>query len=63
MYSLDTSNPVGHGIKGIEYREEGLWDKESQKLFEMINSEVEDISTVLFNIQRFRHFANGTTKH
>mgnify|MGYP000005502413 FL=1 len=63
IYSLDTSNPVVHGIKGIEYKEEGLWDKESQKLFEMINSEVEDISTVLFNIQRFRHFANGTTKH
>jgi len=62
IYSLDTSNPVVHGIKGIEYKEEGLWNKESQKLFEMINAEVEDTSTILFNIQRFRQFANGTTK-
>jgi len=63
IYSLDTSNPVVHGIKGIEYKEEGLWDKESQKLFEMINAEVEDVNAVLFNIQRFRQFANGTTKY
>ena len=63
IYSLDTSNPVVHGIKGIEYKEEGLWDKESQKLFEMINANVEDVSKVLFNIQRFRQFANGSTKY
>ena len=35
LYSLDTSNPVVHGIKGISYRSEGLWSKESQKLFEL----------------------------
>ena len=28
------------GLKGIDYRDAGLWDKESQKLFTMINSEV-----------------------
>ena len=61
IYSLDTSNPVVHGIKGIEYGADGLWSKESQKLFEMINSEVteEQISQVKTNIQKFRWFTNG----
>ena len=61
IYSLDTSNPVVHGLKGIEYKDQGLWDKESQKLFTMINSEVSDEQwhNVLCNIQKFRWFANG----
>lgn len=61
IYSMDTSNPVVHAIKGIEYGDEGLWDKESQKLFEMINtpeSEV-DINLVLYNIHKFSWFWNG----
>ena len=37
IYSLDTSNPVVHGLKEIEYGEDGLWSKESQKLHELIN--------------------------
>ena len=63
LYSLDTSNPVVHGIKGITYSDQGLWDKESQKLFEMINQEVDDIqiSTIKNNIQKFRWFTNGQT--
>src|SRR5210317_1796323 len=63
IYSLDTSNPVVHGLKGIEYKEYGLWDKESQKLFTMINSDVteEQLSTIKFNINMFRQLANGTT--
>lgn len=63
IYSLDTSNPVVHGLKGIEYKDQGLWDKESQKLFTMINSEVSDEQwhNVLSNIQKFRWFANGQT--
>jgi hypothetical protein len=60
IYSLDTSNPVVHGIKGVEYREDGLWSKESQKLFELINHKVEDINTILYNIHKFRWFANGS---
>jgi len=60
IYSLDTSNPVVHGIKGIEYREDGLWSKESQKLFELINHQVEDINTILYNIHKFRWFTNGS---
>jgi queuine/archaeosine tRNA-ribosyltransferase len=61
IYSLDTSNPVVHGIKGIEYGTDGLWSKESQKLFEMINSNVteEQLSNVKTNIQKFRWFTNG----
>jgi hypothetical protein len=59
IYSLDTSNPVVHGIKGVEYREDGLWSKESQKLFELINHRVEDINTILYNIHKFRWFTNG----
>jgi hypothetical protein len=59
IYSLDTSNPVVHGIKGVEYREDGLWSKESQKLFELINHNVKDTNTILYNINKFRWFANG----
>ena len=63
IYSLDTSNPVVHGIKGIEYGTDGLWSKESQKLFEMINMPLEDINIeqVRSNIQKFRWFTNGAT--
>ena len=61
IYSLDTSNPVVHGIKGIEYGTDGLWSKESQKLFEMINTDitVDQLSNVKSNIQKFRWFTNG----
>lgn len=63
IYSLDTSNPVVHGIKGIKYSDEGLWDKESQKLFEMINYDVSEkqLNQVINNIQKFRWFTNGQT--
>jgi len=59
IYSLDTSNPIVHGIKGIKYNSDGLWSKESQKLFELINFEVEDTNTVLGNIHKFKWFVNG----
>ena len=59
IYSLDTSNPVVHGIKGIEYKEDGLWSKESQKLFELINHQVEDLNPILYNINKFKWFVNG----
>ena len=61
LYSLDTSNPVVHGIKGIEYKSGGLWSKESQKLFELINEEVSPdiLSSIRTNIQKFRWYANG----
>ena len=64
IYSLDTSNPVVHGIKGISYKDQGLWSKESQKLFELINSDIttEQLGLIKNNIQRFRWFTNGSYK-
>jgi hypothetical protein len=61
IYSLDTSNPVVHGLKQIWYTDVGLWSKESQKLFTMINSEVSptQLGIVVSNILRFRRFVNG----
>lgn len=61
IYSIDTSNPVVHGLKGIRYMKHGLDSKESQKLYTMINSEVNDEQreVVLYNIEKFRGFCNG----
>jgi len=61
IYSLDTSNPVVHGIKNIPYGPEGLWSKESQKLHELIDYPLEnlDINLILDNIKSFRNFTNG----
>tara|TARA_B100002019_G_scaffold94009_1_gene81031 strand:+ start:437 stop:1264 length:828 start_codon:yes stop_codon:yes gene_type:complete len=63
LYSLDTSNPIVHGLKGITYGSDGLWSKESQKLHELIDVDIDkiDISLVLNNIQKFRWFTNGQT--
>jgi len=61
IYSLDTSNPVVHGIKGIQYKQEGLWDKESQKLFELINHDIneEELISIKYNLTKFRQLTNG----
>ena len=61
IYSLDTSNPVVHGIKNISYGEEGLWSKESQKLHELIDTDVEeiDVDLIMNNINKFRWLTNG----
>ena len=60
IYSLDTSNPVVHAIKGIEYGQEGLWSKESQKLHELINYPEEsiDLDLLVNNIKKFRWLTN-----
>ena len=61
IYSLDTSNPIVHGIKGITYSSDGLWSKEKQKLHELINSDIsiKQLDTVRNNIQKFKWFTNG----
>lgn len=61
IYSIDTSNPVVHGLKGIRYMGHGLDSKESQKLYTMINAEVDErqLENVLYNIEKFRGFCNG----
>lgn len=61
--SIDTSNPVVHAIKEINYRENiGLWTKESQKLCDLINTPQKDIDMqILFwNIMEFNNYWNGT---
>lgn len=59
--SVDTSNPVVHGLKGVVYEDSGLDFKESQKLFTLINSEVngEQFENIEYNIQLFKKFCNG----
>jgi len=55
--SLDTSNPVIHGIKNIPYTEEGLTDKESVKLYTMMNDDVTIHWNIIeSNIQAFKSF-------
>jgi HPt (histidine-containing phosphotransfer) domain-containing protein len=59
IYSMDTSNPITHGIKGITYQPNfGLYTKVSQKLFTMINTQVTDKQKqdILLNIQEFRKY-------
>jgi len=58
--SMDTSNPCVHGIKKVRYTDQGLWDKESVKLFTLINEDLDrdSIEIVKNNIMRFRWFWN-----
>lgn len=59
--SVDTSNPVVHGLKRISYTSDGLPYKETQKLYTLINSEVDAAqkSIIEHNIKQFRRFCNG----
>jgi hypothetical protein len=58
--SMDTSNPVIHGMKGIRYNDYGLSDKESVKLFTLIDENVVDKwQDIEYNIKTFRTFCNG----
>ena len=59
--SLDTSNPVVAGLKGMRYEQVssqvwGLNDKPKEKLYTMINMEVsqEQLADIMFNITKFR---------
>lgn len=58
--SIDSSNPVAHGIFGIKYTEEGLKDKVSMKMCNMINNILTDEQKEItnYNIQKFREFAS-----
>lgn len=57
--TIDTSNPVVHGILGIPYTESGLENKESVKLFTMIKEDVvSKWSSIEHNIKMFRSFCN-----
>ncbi len=58
--SIDTSNPVVHGIKGIQYNAEGLRKKESIKLYTLMNEKLDgdQLYTVVYNIDMFSKFCN-----
>ena len=59
--SIDTSNPVVHGLKEIHYFEYGLLSKEEIKLADLIAVEptAEQISVIIQNISRFRRWVKG----
>lgn len=59
IFSIDTSNPIVHGIKGITYTPNGLNFKESQKLVELIDTNFIP-PEVFINILIFKYFAKGT---
>jgi len=61
IYSMDTSNPVVHAIKGVTYSRSGLFAKEKQKLYELINYPASEIDTHILdhNLYLFKHWWNG----
>jgi len=61
--SLDTSNPIVHGLLGIGYEPCGLDSKKSLKLIELLNTpepSVEIMDMVLHNIQLFRSYVHDS---
>lgn len=62
IYSIDTSNPVVAGLKGIRYKgKTGLEDKPTQKLYTMISERVskDTLQLITYNIECFRAIVNG----
>lgn len=59
--SIDTSNPIVHGLLDIKYRWDGLLDKSSLKLVELIDSIPTPIQAekIFFNINQFNKLVNG----
>ena len=59
--SIDTSNPIVHGIKGIKYEYGGLQTKESIKLVDLLDVEItnEQLYDINHNIAYFRKYVNG----
>ena len=59
--TIDTSNPVAHGMHGIRYQRQALFDiwgldkKHPTKMCDMINDSVDNIADVLYNIEKFSH--------
>ena len=59
--SIDTSNPIVHGIKGIKYEYGGLQNKESIKLVDLLDVDIttEQLYDINHNISYFRKYVNG----
>jgi len=53
--SLDTSNPVIHGLAGVKYEDFGLAEKLPYKVDKYEGNE-ENWDTVLYNISKFKEF-------
>lgn len=56
--TIDTSNPVVHGINGIHYESYGLRDKVKTKLVDYMNEQLTDeqVSIIMSNIVKFKEF-------
>ncbi len=56
--TIDTSNPVVHGINGISYEPYGLREKVKTKLIDYMDEELtpEQIHTIMTNITKFKEF-------
>lgn len=59
--SVDTSNPVVAGLKGLIYTSNGLYTKPSVKLCELIDADVSDqqLSLIYYNVEKFREIVYG----
>jgi hypothetical protein len=59
--SVDTSNPIVHGMKGIRYNDSGLEGKESMLMCDAMNDSVggDKLNDIMYNILMFREFCNG----
>ena len=58
--TIDTSNPVIHGLKGIRYSEGGLLHKDKEKIDEDFTREItpKQIEDILHNTKMFRKINN-----
>lgn len=61
LYSVDTSNPVIHGIRGQHYGAYGLETKDTTKLCTLVEASVPELaeSVIMYNVEKFRRWANG----
>jgi len=53
--SIDTSNPVIHGLAGVKYKDYGLDEKLSHKV-DKFEGEAKNWDIVLYNVKKFREF-------
>lgn len=61
--TIDTSNPIVHGLLDVDYEPGGLVNKQSIKLVELLSTVPtrEQMRKIEHNIQLFRAFVNGRT--
>ena len=59
--SIDTSNPIVHGIKGIKYDHYGLSSKESIKLVDLMDTKLDkqQLYDINHNISYFKNYAKS----